>query len=266
MKPARAVILGSAWGEGRLGGRLLAPVTVETPFGSVTLHRYAADAWVLFRHGVPHRWLPHRIPYRAHAAALAAVGCGALLVTSSVGVLDPALPLDRPILVDDLLMLDNRLPDGTAATIFVEPFCRPGEGGHLVLDEGLFSRALAEQVEALAGGPLPRAVFGYAQGPRNKTAAENAAFRLLGAQVNSMTLAPEVVLAAELEIPVAAVVVGHKYSGTGPRTRVARDEINAALGEGRAALDGLARAFLERARPVAPGNRIYRYPVDFRAG
>ena len=55
-------------------------------------------------------------------------------------------------------------------------------------------------------------VFAYCRGPRSKTPAENRAWRTLGASVNSMTLGPEAVLAAELGIPAAAVVVGHKRS------------------------------------------------------
>ena len=34
----------------------------------------------------------------------------------------------------------------------------------------------------------------------------------MGADVNSMTLAPEVILASELLIPCSGLVVGHKYS------------------------------------------------------
>ena len=37
-------------------------------------------------------------------------------------------------------------------------------------------------------------------------------WRQLGAQVNSMTLAPEIILANEMEISCCAAVVGHKYS------------------------------------------------------
>lgn len=55
-------------------------------------------------------------------------------------------------------------------------------------------------------------VFAYCRGPRSKTPAENRAWRALGASVNSMTLGPEVVMAAELGMCTAAVVVGHKRS------------------------------------------------------
>ncbi len=257
-----AVIVGSAFGRALDRGRIRAhPETVQTRFGPAVLHRVdGLDAYLLFRHGLPHRYLPHQVPYRAQAAALAAAGCRALLVTSSVGVLDPAVPLYQPLLVGDVVMLDNRLPDGSACTIFPEPV--PGQG-HLVLEEGLLSRALGAQVREIAAGagvPLAEGAptFLYRGGPRTKTAAENRLFAAMGAQVNSMSLAPELVLANELEIPTAGVVVGHKYSvpgGVSPD----RAGIAESLERSRAATEALVLAFLRRARPVAFGNHIYRF-------
>jgi 5'-methylthioadenosine phosphorylase len=259
-----AVILGSAFERPRLGGAALEPVPVATGHGEVTLHRFPRrdlDAWVLFRHGVPHRYLPSQIPFRAHAAALRSVGCGALLVTSSVGVLDRAVRLDEPLLLADLLMLENRLPDGTACTMFCgEP---APEQGHLVLDEGLFSRRLGEQVTDLGralGWPMERRVlFAYVQGPRTKTAAENLLLRALGVQVNSMSIGPEVVLANELEIPTAGLVVGHKLSLPGETERLERDAMGRTLRAGGDALAGVTEAFLRGGEPVPFANHLHRF-------
>ena len=260
-----AVILGSAFEEPTLGGRALEPRSVQTRFGEALLHRYrredGLDAWVSFRHGVPHRYLPTQINYRAQAAALEQVECDALLATSSVGVLDPRLPLDAPLLVSDLLMPDNRLPDGTACSMFPEP--QPGQW-HLVLDEGIISAALNEQVATLcqgAGFPVAgEALFLYAMGPRTKTAAENALWARLGAQVNSMTVGPELVLAAEQGMPASALVVGHKYSRPGLRERLDRETMDDTLLTGRQLMGALALAFLEGARGVPFNNSFYRYP------
>ncbi len=261
---AVAAIVGSAFDEALLARLDLEPRDIETSWGRFQLHHARAierpdglEAWVSFRHGLPHRFLPNQIPYRAQAAALAALGTGALLVTSSVGVLDPDIPLHRAMLVSDIIMLENRLPDGTAATLFERP--RPGQG-HLVLREGLLSSALTEQLRALEVDLADASpVFGWVGGPRTKTAAENRAWALLGAQVNSMTLAPELVLANELQIPTTAVVVGHKRSadqGEGPSDA---DEVGESLRAGRDALEEVVVAFLERATPVPFGNHIYRF-------
>lgn len=258
-----AVILGSAFSKPRIAGQALELQEVSTPFGDVTLFKYHGRdgvGWVLFRHGVPHRFLPNQIPYRAHAAALREVGCDALLVTSSVGVLDRNLPIDAPLLVSDLFMPDNRLPDGSACSMYPEPTA--GQA-HLVLDEGLISSALSEQVASLseeAGLPLAgRVVFGYSGGPRNKTAAENRFFKLAGAQVASMTVGPELTLANELQIPCAALVIGHKYSGPGEHDRLERDAMNRSLELGRQGFEEIVKVYLERGRGVTFANRIYRY-------
>ncbi|MFB6263932.1 MAG: 5'-methylthioadenosine phosphorylase [Bradymonadaceae bacterium] len=258
-----AAILGSAFAHRPPESWSLEEVEIETRRGEATLYRLDhldREAYALFRHGRPHRWLPNQIPYRRHALALDRVGCEALLVTSSVGVLRPELPLFQPLPVEDLLTLDNRLPDGSACTVYDRPHA---DQGHLVLDDGLFDPEIGEQLRRLAdrrdvglGAPV---VFGYVGGPRGKTRAENRMWRSLGADVNSMTLAPEVVLANELEIPCAGVVVGHKYS-LPERTEMAdAAEVEGSLEQSRESLEELTDAFLTGVEPGGFGNQIYRF-------
>ena len=248
-----AVVLGSAFGRPPAD---FEPVDVLSAHGKARLWRYG-NGYAVFRHGVPHRYLPNQVPYRATAAALEAMGVGALLVTSSVGVLQPGIPLFTPLLVDDLVWFDNRLPDGSACTMFPTPT----EGqGHLVVEQGLFDPTLARQIRDLAAEHAVEmgsdaVTFWYAPGPRTKTAAENRVLARLGMDVNSMTLAPEVVLANELEIPCAAVVVGHKASGPG----LGEDGVRASLSSARTAVETLVLAFLREGRPVPFRNHLYRF-------
>lgn len=254
-------ILGSAFDfSSTPSGLTLEPREVETSHGPQTVHYVRGlerSAAVIFRHGLPHSLLPNQVNYRALAMSLRALGCESLMVTSSVGVMDGDLPLYRPLLLGDLLMPDNRLPDGSACTLFDAP--TPGQG-HLVLEEGLFSQALSDQVAALCdrhASPAARdVIFAYVGGPRTKTRAENRYWSSLGAQVNSMTLAPEVVLAAELEIPTVGLVVGHKYS-SGVSTD--RTDLKESLVLSRAAQERIVLDFLAEARPVPAGNRIFRF-------
>lgn len=257
-----AVILGSAFAGSLPEALDLEPREIDTRWGEQILYEVAdaeRPAYVLFRHGLPHRLLPNQINYRAQAAALRAVDCGALLVTSSVGVLDADVPLYRPLLVDDLIMLGNRLPDGSACTMFTEP---TGDHGHLVINDSLFATDLREEVRDLArsvDAPIADdVVFAYVQGPRSKTAAENRVWPTLGAQVNSMTLAPEVVLANELEIPGAGLVVGHKYS-IPDRDPPEEEALSTTLERSRKQQERIVKAFLEEADPVAFPNTIYRF-------
>lgn len=250
-----AAILGSAFADHDTLG-LLQVQQIDTPAGPAVLHRDPeTGGYVLFRHGRPHRWLPNQVPYRAHAWALKRVGVKALLVTSSVGVLDASVPLFEPHLLDDLLMLDNRLPDGSACTIFDDE--REWQG-HLVLRDGLFDRQLGAWLRKDAGLPERELTFLYVPGPRTKTRAENRFAAMTGAHVNSMTLAPEVVLANELEIPTAALVVGHKYSvpdGAAPDDA----SISESLDRAREVTLSVVRRFLADAPAVAFGNTLFSF-------
>ena len=257
-----AIILGSAFSKESLEEYEFSEEVIRTPFGVQTLYKangLARPAYLLFRHGLPHSLLPNQINYRAQAAALKQVDCGALLVTSSVGVMDKELPLYQPMLADDLIMMDNRLPDGSTCSMFE----RPGpDNAHLVLNEGLFSKPLRRQLFDIAGGlianPAKEIVFAYVGGPRGKTAAENRMWIKAGANVNSMTLAPEIVLANELEIPCAGLVVGHKYSVPG-FSNPEEEGVTESLDRSREATRQILLRFIEKGEPVAFGNHLYRF-------
>lgn len=265
---AVAVILGSAFDAG-IAGLELSPQELQTPWGQQRV--YAVNdldrpAYLLFRHGLPHQLLPNQINYRAQAWALSQLGVGSLMVTSSVGVMTDQLPLNQPLLLSDILMPDNRLPDGSACSLFTQP--TPGQG-HLVLDEGLCSRALNAQLTQLAetegvtiGG---EAVFAYVGGPRTKTAAENRFWAQAGAQVNAMTLAPEMVLANELGIATSGLVVGHKYSlpyGHNPsveQQNLDQQSLAQSLVDSRQAIERITRAFVHRGTQVPFANHLFQF-------
>ena len=257
-----AVILGSAFQDKMPEVPDLEPVKIRTNWGTQPLFRTTLSdrpAYVLFRHGMPYRLLPNQINYRAQAEALKLVDCGALLVTSSVGVMDAGLPLFQPLLLNDLIMLENRLPDGTVCTMFAEP---SPEHGHLVMKEGVFSKALNDQLLEFSGDLIHRTdqdiVFAYVAGPRTKTRAENRFWPMLGAQVDSMTLAPEVVLANEMEIPCAGLVVGHKYSLPEIKNPESRKVISDSLQASKEAMLAVILRFLKKGKAVQFGNQIYR--------
>lgn len=263
MKSSVAVILGSAFEKSIPESLNLEMIDVQTAFGTQKLYKSkqesGRDLYVIFRHGLPHTLLPNQINYRAQAAALKELNCGALLINSSVGVMDASLPLYKPMMVNDLLMPENRLPDGSTCTMFEKP---SPQNGHLLIKDGLFSTALNQQIIDMGGEKIYKSekdiVFVYAGGPRGKTPVENRMWAQLGGQVNSMTLAPEVVLANELEIPCSAVVVGHKYSVPGIENPQ-KQKIGDTLEQSRYATETLITDFLLNGKPVDFANQIYRF-------
>jgi 5'-methylthioadenosine phosphorylase len=185
------------------------PYQVETRFGKAEVAVTEVGPWTvgsISRHGAGHHHLPHTVPHQAHLAALEQLRARAVLATTAVGVVDPGIPLGRPIIFDDLFFPENLLPDGAACTIFTEP----GEParGHLIQDEP-FAPSLRRKMElaadmldleATVGG-----VYAHTNGPRFETKSEIRWLNSLGVTAVSQTCGPEVVLAGELELPYALV-------------------------------------------------------------
>lgn len=182
---------------------------VRNRFGETEVAISRVGPWIvgsICRHGKYHRHLPHTVPHRAHLLAFEQLGARAILATTVVGAVDPGLPLGRPMLFDDLLFPDNRLPDGEPCTIFDAP--GDSHRGHLVSSES-FSPRLRKKVELAAdylGIDMQKGgTYAHTNGPRFETKAEIKALAAAGATAVSQTCGPETVLAGELGIRYALV-------------------------------------------------------------
>lgn len=174
--------------------------TVETRYGSAEIElgrsRDGAEIAVLSRHGRGHERLSSHIDHRANVAALREVGVTAIIATTVCGVVDSSLETGWPILFDDLLFLDNRLPDGSPCSMFDTP----GESGrgHYIFDRP-FSPALRSALSCGADGAgidfYERGVYGYMLGPRFNTKTEIGVLSAAQVAMVSQTAAPEAILA-----------------------------------------------------------------------
>lgn len=191
--------------------------TQETRFGTVMLSQaethQGTTITTLSRHGAGQRYLSHMINHRAHIEALRLVGVGAIIATTSCGVVDGSLELGRPVIFDDLYFPDNRLPNGEPCSIFTTPG-EPGRG-HIIASS-YFSENLRQ---ALLGACEDQGIahektgcYAYSLGPRFNTKAEIRAMQAAGCTHVSQTAGPEAVLAAELEIPYALIGFGTDYA------------------------------------------------------
>ena len=202
---------------------------METRFGGTTVSVGQVDRWrvgAISRHGPGHHFLSHQVQYRANLTALAQLGARAVLATSVVGAVDPALSLGRPVLFDDLFFSENRLPNGEVCTIFTKP--GDPERGHLILSEPfsphLRSRT-AQAAEERGLEPTVGGVYGHTNGPRFETRSEVRSFAAAGVTAVSLTCGPEAVLAGELELPYALIGFPVNYAtGVGePETKADLD-------------------------------------------
>jgi len=162
----------------------------------------------LARHGGEHQLLPNMINYRANMLALKELGSRAILSTTVCGVLDPDLPLAKPVVFSDLYFPENRLPVGEICSVYKEEG-QPGRG-HYIFNQP-FSEDLRQQLIAAASDPIAEAVYAHVNGPRFNSKPEISALQEHASFI-SQTAGPEVILAGELEIPIALLGFGVDYA------------------------------------------------------
>lgn len=184
-------------------GAPAAPVSV----GTVSGRRVA----FLPRHGRGHRFVAHRVPYRANIWALASLGIRSIVAPCSVGSLRPDLGPGEFVVVDQLVDRTWGRPDtfhdlgapagtpGADAPLHHQSFADP-------YDPGL--RAAIVAAGRRIGLPIhDGGTMVVINGPRFSTRAESRWFRAMGWDVVNMTGYPEAVLAAEAGIPYATIAL-----------------------------------------------------------
>jgi len=150
------------------------------------------------RHGVHHSIPPHKVNYRANIYALFEMGVKRIVATNAVGAInvdfkpgDLVVPHD---LVDFTKFRQFTFYDAPVTHVDMsQPFCPEVRA---LLIKTMKKRSVRVR---------NKAVLVCTEGPRFETPAEIEMFRRLGCDVVGMTVAPEAVLARELEICYATV-------------------------------------------------------------
>ena len=184
-------------------------VTVDTPYGqpsaAVTVGEIAGrQVAFLPRHGVDHRFPPHRVPYRANIWALKSLGVRQLLTASAVGSLLPEWGPGTIALPDQILdrtwgrphtfhLAEDGADRGVAHVSLADPYHEYGRKAAL--------RAAASTGVAVQDG----ATLVVINGPRFSTRAESLDYQRSGAHLIGMTAMPETVLARELALPLTSL-------------------------------------------------------------
>ena len=165
---------------------------VDTPFGNAELLTGEVILLMRHQHGLP----PHRINYRASMAALAIAGVDRIIAFGSSGSLNRKITPGSIVIPTDFMTMTDI------------PSIHDHAIGHVmpVLSAGLSQDLKRIVPEAQLGG-----TYIQTRGPRFETVAEIAAFSR-SADLVGMTLASEATLAAELEIPFAAICTVDNYA------------------------------------------------------
>lgn len=189
-------------------------IEVETPYGAVSSLKTGrigeVDVVLLARHGRQHTIPPSQVNFRANMYALKELGCTHILATTACG------SLREEIGRGDFVVLDQFIDFTRHRKItFFEEFPPGGENAKHTAMPDPFSeelrKVLIDSSEKLGIRFHNKGTVITIEGPRFSTRAESRMFRVWGADVINMSVAPECILANELGIPYAAVAMSTDY-------------------------------------------------------
>jgi 5'-methylthioadenosine phosphorylase len=188
-------------------------IIVDTPFGKPssplkTGKIHNIEVIIIARHGREHTIPPTQVNYRANIQALKDQGCTHILATTACGSL--RLEIGR----GDLVILDQFIDFTRLRKVsFFEEF-PPGEILHTAMaypySEELRNILIVTAKELNLKHHEKGTVITI-EGPRFSTRAESEMFRIWGADVINMSIAPETILANEAGIPYAAIAMSTDY-------------------------------------------------------
>lgn len=188
-------------------------VELETPFGEpsspLTTGKIGdTEVVILSRHGKKHTIPPTQVNNRANIYALKQLECDYILTTTACGSLREEIHRGDMVILDQFIDF-TRLRKLT----FFESF-KPGDMKHTPMADP-FSKYIREKLietaKELDLSCHPRGTVVTIEGPRFSTRAESNMFRAWGADVINMSIAPEAILANELEIPYGTIAMSTDY-------------------------------------------------------
>ena len=188
-------------------------VEISTPFGETsstfnTGQINGVDVVILSRHGRDHSIPPTQVNNRANIWAIKELGCTHILATSACGSLRKEIKRGDIVILDQFIdftrhrintFFDSFKNDELKHTPMADPF-----------NEDLRLR-LIKKASELNLNFHSKGTTITIEGPRFSTRAESKMFRLWGADVINMSVAPECILANELKIPYAVIALSTDY-------------------------------------------------------
>ena len=188
-------------------------IEVQTPFGKpssdlTTGNIQGVEVVILSRHDRKHTIPPSQVNNRANIYALKQIGCSHIITTTACGSLRESIQRGDLVILDQFIDFTRH-----RAITFYEKF-EPGEMKHAPMAEPFDKKLRAilnQSAEELKLHYHKTGTVITIEGPRFSTRAESNMFRAWGADVINMSIAPEVILANELEIPYASIAMSTDY-------------------------------------------------------
>jgi 5'-methylthioadenosine phosphorylase len=188
-------------------------IEISTPLGNPTSSFKTGkiggvEVVVLSRHGRDHSIPPSQVNNRANIWAIKELGCTHILATTACG------SLREEIGRGDLVILDQFIDFTRHRDVTFHKEFENGELNHTPMADpfnGNLRQILINCASELKLKYHPKGTVITIEGPRFSTRAESNMFRLWGADVINMSVAPECILANEIGIPYAAVALSTDY-------------------------------------------------------
>jgi 5'-methylthioadenosine phosphorylase len=187
--------------------------TIDTPYGKpsssfLTGSLNGTEIALLSRHGRKHTIPPSEVNNRANIFALKELGCTHIISTTACG------SLREEICRGDLVIPDQFIDFTRHRNITFFNEFEPGNMKHTAMADPFDKKLRALIISSAQDIGLEihkEATLITIEGPRFSTKAESRMFRLWGADIINMSVAPEVILANELSIPYAAIAMSTDY-------------------------------------------------------
>ena len=188
-------------------------IEVSTPFGKPSSKLKigkikGVDVVLIARHGREHTVPPTQVNFRANIHALKEAGCTHIIATTAVGSLREEIDRGHLVILDQFIDFTRH-----RAISFHEKF-EPHKPIHTPMAEPFdndLRELLIKTCKELKLFCHEKGTVVTIEGPRFSTKAESHMFRLWGADVINMSIAPEAALANEAGIPYAAVAMSTDY-------------------------------------------------------
>lgn len=188
-------------------------IKIETPYGKVTSDLTSGiigdtEVIILSRHGKTHTIPPTQVNSRANIWALKELGCELILATTACGSLNEKIGRGHFVVLDQFIDFTRHRHN-----TFFDEF-KPGEMKHTPMSDPFDSNLrnmIIESAQELNLNFHKTGTVITIEGPRFSSRAESNMFRMWGADVINMSVAPEVILANEIGLPYAAIAMSTDY-------------------------------------------------------
>jgi 5'-methylthioadenosine phosphorylase len=188
-------------------------VNLKTQYGNPSSTFYKGEigqreVYILSRHGRDHAIPPTLVNNRANIHALKQLGCQYILATTACGSLREEIRRGDIVIPDQFIDFTVHRKSS-----FYEVF-EPGVLGHVAMADpfsGYLRNLLIDTANELGLNFHPKGTVVTIEGPRFSTRAESNMFRILGADVINMSIAPEAALANEAGIPCGLIALSTDY-------------------------------------------------------